>query len=64
MIFCLCEDIMIASDIGFFEGWIIITHKHAILQEKIIVKYINEFGVHRIIDCNGTVFHGMEVLEN
>jgi len=39
------------------------THKHAILREKIIFKYINEFGVHRIIYCNGTVFHDMEVLD-
>ena len=56
---------MIASDIRVFEGLILNTHKHAVLQKKKnIFKYINEFGVRHIIDCNGTVFHGTEVLEN
>ena len=65
MIFCTYGDIMIASDIRVFEGLILNTHKHAVLQKKKnIFKYINEFGVRHIIDCNGTVFHGTEVLEN
>jgi hypothetical protein len=63
MIFCMYGD-MIASDIRFFDGWIINTHKQAILQQKIIFKYVDEFGVHRSLDCNGTVFHAMEGLEN
>jgi hypothetical protein len=59
MIFTIYGDIMIAADIIFNEGSIMNTWKYAILQDKIIFKNINEFGILCIINCNDTVLHGM-----